>query len=188
VASPRPYLDLTLGEWLEELARADPAPGGGSALGIAVAMAASVLTMTARLSGAAGFTAQAEALRVRTLPLAQLDADVYAAALDVRRRTADLKPEERDWEIGRAFSDAAAAPLEIARAGSDVADLAGQLAASGDQRVRADALAAAALGAAAARGAAALVAANLTALDDDPRVAEAQQLADSADRAAARVD
>src|SRR5436305_196210 len=84
VASPRPYLDLTLGEWLDELARAEPAPGGGSALGVAVAMAASVLTMTARLSGAAGFTAQAEGLRVRTLPLAQLDGDVYAAALDVR--------------------------------------------------------------------------------------------------------
>ena len=188
MASPRPYLELTLGEWLDELARAEPAPGGGSALGVAVAMAASVLTMTARLSGAPGFTAQADGLRVRTLPLAQLDGDAYDAALDVRSRTADLKPEQRDWEIGRAFSDAAAAALEIGRAGADVADLAAQLAASGDPRVRADALAAAALGAAAARGAAALVAVNLTALDDDPRVAEAKQLADSADRAAAGVD
>src|SRR5437588_700242 len=81
-----------------------------------------------------GFTAQAEGLRVRTLPLAQLDGDVYAAALGVRARTVDLKPEQRDWEIGRAFSDSAAAPLEIARAGADVAELAAQLAASGDPR------------------------------------------------------
>jgi formiminotetrahydrofolate cyclodeaminase len=101
---------------------------------------------------------------------------------------AALKPELRDWEIGRAFADAAEAPLEIARAGADVASLAAELAASGDPRVHADALAAAALGAAAARGAAELVAVNLTALDGDPRVAEARRLAEDADRAAARVD
>ena len=188
MASRRPYLDLTLGEWLEELARGEPAPGGGSALAVAVAMASSVVAMAARVSDAAGFVAQAEALRVRTLPLAQLDADVYAAALAVRERAAELKPEQRDWEIGRAFADAAATPLEIARAGCDVAELASQLAASGDPRVHADAVAAAALGAAAARGAASLVAANLTALPGDPRVAEAEKLAAAAADWARRVD
>jgi formiminotetrahydrofolate cyclodeaminase len=188
VASSRPYLDLSLGEWLDELARSDHVPGGGSALGAAVAMAAAVLAMTARASRAGGLVAQADALCARTRSLAQRDADAYSAALGARARVAELKPELRDWEIGRAFADAAEAPLEIARAGADVAALAAELAASGDPRVHADALAAAALGAAAARGAAELVAVNLTALNGDPRVAEARRLAQDADRAAARVD
>ena len=187
MASRRPYLDLTLAELLDELAGGEPAPGGGSALALAAAMASSVLAMAGRVSGDGGLVAQAEALRVRTTPLAQVDAEVYAAALDVRERTADLRADRRDWEIGRAFADAAAAPLEIARAGADIAELAAQVAAAGDQRVVADARAAAVLGAAAARGAAALVAANLTALGGDPRVAEAERLADAAERAAARV-
>jgi formiminotetrahydrofolate cyclodeaminase len=89
--------------------------------------------------------------------------------------------------MGLAFARAAEPPLEIARAGADVAELAAQLADIGDPRVRADALVAAALGAAAARGAVALVAVNLTALGDDPRVAEAEQLAATAERFAARL-
>jgi formiminotetrahydrofolate cyclodeaminase len=188
VASSRPYLDLTLDEWLDELALDTPIPGGGSALGAAVAMAAAVLVMAARLSKHAGLLAQADALCARTRPLAQLDADVYASALAVRKRTSDLEQDQRDWEIGRAYAGAAEPPLEIARTGADVAELAAQIAAYGDPRVHADALAAAALGAAAARGAAALVAANLTSVEGDPRVAEAEQLAAAADRSLARVD
>lgn len=188
MASSRPYLDLTLGEWLDELARSDHVPGGGSALGAAVAMAAAVLAMTARVSGAGGFVAQADALCARTRSLAERNDVAYAKALVAREQVAALKPELRDWEIGRAFADAAEAPLEIARAGADVAALAAELALSGDPRVHADALAAAALGAAAARGAAELVAVNLTTVNGDPRVAEAKRLAEDADRAAARVD
>ena len=62
-----------------------------------------------------------------------------------------------------------------------------ELAATGDPRVRADALAAAALGAAAARGAVALVTVNLTAVEGDPRIAEAEQLAAAAEHSATRV-
>jgi len=98
-----------------------------------------------------------------------------------------LKPARRDWEIGRAFAQAAEPPLDIARAGADVAELAAELAETGHPRVRADALAAAALGAAAARGAVALVTVNLTAVDGDPRIAEAEQLAAAAERSATRV-
>jgi|SRR5581483_2542544 len=188
MASSPGYLDLPLAAWLDALAGADSTPGGGSALAVAAAMGAAVLAMAARVSGDGGLAAQAEALRERAAPLADRDAKAYAAALDVRERAAELKPERRDWEIGRAFAAAAEAPLEIARAGADVAELAAQLAAVGDPRVRADALAAAALGAAAARGAAALVEANLTTLDGDPRLAEARRLAAAAERDAARVD
>ncbi len=187
MASPRAFVDLTLGEWLDELSRPHGGAAGGAALSFAVASGAAVLAMAARVSGSGGLAAQADALGARAAGLAQINTESYEAALTVRSATEGLKPEQRDWEIGRAFAQAAEPPLEIARVGADVAELAARLAESGDQRVRPDALAAAALGAAAARGAVALVAVNLTALPGDPRVAEAEQLAAAAERAAARV-
>jgi formiminotetrahydrofolate cyclodeaminase len=142
--------------------------------------------MAARISESGGLVAQAEALRARTAPLAQVDADWYEAALAVRDALEAMDADRRDWEIGRAFARAAEPPLEIARAAADVAELAAQLAGSGDPRVHADALAAAALAAGVARGAVELVAVNLTAVDGDPRVAEARRYADEAAKSAAR--
>jgi formiminotetrahydrofolate cyclodeaminase len=186
VAPSRPFLDLTLAEWLDELAAARAAPGGGSALAVAVANAAAVLTMAARVSGAGGLVAQAEALRARTAPLAQVDADIYEQALVARDGAGNLRQEQRDWEIGKAFARAAEPPLEIARAAADVAELAVELARNGAPEIRADAVAAAALAAGAARGCVTMVEVNLTAVDGDPRVAEASRLADAAAAAAAR--
>ncbi|HWX09445.1 MAG TPA: cyclodeaminase/cyclohydrolase family protein [Gaiellaceae bacterium] len=190
MASPRSFLDLTVAELLDEFAAPRP-PGGGSALGLTVAIAASVVAMAARASteswaAAGGVAAQAEALRARATPLAQRDAETYDEALAVRDGVAALPLEKRDWEIGQAFAAAAEAPLEIARAATDVAELAADVAVWGDPRVRADAVAAATLAAAAARGAVTLVAVNLTAVADDPRVVEAEWLAVTAADAASR--
>jgi methenyltetrahydrofolate cyclohydrolase len=187
MAPPRRFLELTVDEWLTELAGPHAAPGGGSAVAFALASAASVLAMAARVSESGGFAAQAEALRARTAPLAQLDAETYDAALAAQDGVEALPARERDWQLGRAFAAAAEPPLEIARAAADVAELAAQLAESGDPRVRADAFAAAALAVGAARAAVALVSVNLTALPGDPRVAEAEGLAAAAERSAARV-
>jgi formiminotetrahydrofolate cyclodeaminase len=186
VAPSRSFLDLTLSEWLDELSAARAAPGGGSALAVAVANAAAVVTMAARVSDAGGLVAQAEALRARTAPLAQVDADTYAQALSARDDAGRLRQEQRDWEIGKAFARAAEPPLEIARAAADVAELAAELALNGAPEIRADAVAAAALAAGVARGCVTLVEVNLTAVDGDPRVAEAVRLADGASAAAVR--
>ena len=189
MASPS-FLDLTAAELLDELA-GPVAPGGGSALAFTVAMAAAVVRMAARASTeswdeAAGVAAQADVLRARAAPLAQIDADAYDRALAVRDGAASLPADKRDWEIGKAFADAAEAPLEIARAAADVAELAAWVAASGEPRVRADAIAAATLAAAAARAAVTLVEVNLTALAGDPRVVKAEGLARAAEDAASR--
>lgn len=184
MAPQRELLDSTLAEWLDDLARSRGAPGSGSALGFAVATAAAVLAMVARVSEDGGLAAQAEALRARTAPLAQRDGEAYAAALAVREESQALRPEQRDFRIGRAIAAAAEPPLEIARAAADVAGLAAALAESGDPRVRADAVAVSSLAAGAARGAVALVAVNLTALGGDGRVAEAERLAAEAEEAA----
>lgn len=187
MASPRAYLDLTVAEWLDALAASRGAPGGGSMLGIAVATAAAVLAMAARVSEDGGLAAQADALRARSAPLAQRDADTYDAALAVRDATEALRSDRRDWAIGQAFARAAEPPLEIARVAADIAGLAEAIAAVGHPRVRADAVAAAALAAGAARGAVALVTVNLTVVDGDPRVADVERLARDAEHAFARI-
>jgi methenyltetrahydrofolate cyclohydrolase len=192
MASSRPYLELSLREWLAELSAPTPAPAGGSALAYATASAAAVLVLAARVSrgswaGGAGAVAQAEALRDRAAPLAQIDAEAYTAALEARRAARELPPDRRDELLGEAFARAAEPPLEIARLAADVAELAVEVATSGSPAVRADATAAAVLAAAAARGAVGMVAVNLTALPDDPRIAEAGRLARSAADAVARI-
>jgi methenyltetrahydrofolate cyclohydrolase len=192
VASPSRYLGLTLEDWLGELSAPTPAPAGGSALAYATATAAAVLVLVARVSagsweGGEGAAAQAELLRDRAAPLAQRDAEAYAAALDARRAARELPPDRRDHALGRAFAGAAEPPLEVARLAADVAELAAEIARYGSPALRADAVAAAALAAGAARGALAMVAVNLTASADDSRVAEAQRLADQAAAALARI-
>ena len=189
--SDRPYLELSLQEWLDALAGPGPAPGGGSALAYAAATAAAVLVLAARVSrgwqGAAGAAAQAEALRDRVAPLAQRDAELYAAAHELRQTPSALPPERRDEELGAAFARAAEPPLELARLAADIAELAAEIAAAGAPQVQADAHAAAALATAAARGAAVMVAVNLTASAGDPRVSEAQRHAATAAEALDRI-
>lgn len=186
------FLDLPLREVLDRVAEPRPAPGGGSVLALTAAMAAGILSMAARASSddwpeAAGAAAQAESLRARAAPLAAADAQAYEEALATRDAVAesDLDAEHRDWELGKAFSKAAEPPLETVRVAADVAELACEIAARADQKLRLDALAAAALGAGVARAAAQMVCGNLTTLPDDPRVEEAEALAAAAERSAA---
>jgi formiminotetrahydrofolate cyclodeaminase len=184
------FLDLRLRDLLERVAAPEPAPGGGSVLALVAALAACVLAMAARASGddwpeSGGVAAQAEALRARAAPLAQLDAETYERALETRDRVSELDPEHRDWEIGKAFAAAAEPPLEIARVAADIAALAADVAVRAEQRLRPDALAAAALASAVARASAELVAVNLTATEDDARVLEARMYAEQAERFAA---
>ena len=186
------FLDLRLRELLDRVAEPRPAPGGGSVLALAAAMAAGILSMAARASGeewpeSAGAAAQAASLRARAAPLATRDARAYEEALATRDAVAasDLDSEHRDWEIGQAFARAAEPPLETVRVAADIAELAREVSLRADQRLRLDALAAAALSAGVARGAAEMVCGNLTTLPDDPRVAEALALAAAAEAAAA---
>jgi methenyltetrahydrofolate cyclohydrolase len=174
-------LDAPLGELLETLADEGPAPGGGSAAAIVVAMAAGLVTKVARASkdywpGAGGVIGQAETFRARVAPLAQADAEVYVEALRALRGREAIQERYRDQQLRDALERAAEIPLRIAEAGSDLACLAALLVENGDPEVRADAAAASILAESGVRVAAKLVETNLGATPDDPRVRHAHSL------------
>lgn len=166
------------------MASAEVAPGGGSVAATAVAMAAGLVTMTARLSQdawreAAGAAAQAEALRTRVTAQIDLNVEAYLEAV------AALGGQD-DHEIARALERAAEVPLRIAGAASDVAELAALVAENGRPSLRVDAATAALLAEAGARAAAAIVEVNLATTADDQRVAAAQAFAAASRSAAER--
>jgi methenyltetrahydrofolate cyclohydrolase len=184
-------LDSSLGDVLGHIASEVPSPAGGSAAAIAVALGAGLTAMCARNSRegwpeARGATAQAETLRSRIEPLAQADAEAYENALAAFRLPELLEPEVRNATLGVALERAAAIPLAIAEVGADVADLAADLAESGNPDVRGDAVAGALLAEAGARAAAHLVRINLGAAPDDVRVTRASMIAEAAARSAQR--
>jgi formiminotetrahydrofolate cyclodeaminase len=182
--------ELSLPAFLEELAAPHEVPGAGSALAAALATAAAVVQMAARLSpdswpDAAGVAAQAGSLRDRAAKLVDDDAAAYRHALEARAATGESeKPEQRDWALGRVTAAAAEPPLALARLAADLAELCAAAGPRVELRVHADVAAAGALAAAVTRGARELVAVNLTALPGDVRVDEADRLVAAADAAA----
>lgn len=176
---------------LDLLARRGPGPAVGSAAALVAATAAALVAKAARTSTAVwedalGAAAQAEALRSRTSPLAQADADAYAAAVERLDEPRDPDPDRRDFQLGRALDAAAVVPMRIAAAAADIAVLAAEVAERGNPNLRPDATGAALLAEAAARTAAHLVEVNLAVGPDDPRVREANAHAETAAAAARR--
>ena len=191
MAAPEDYLDARVRDLLGAIAARTPAPAGGSVAAIVVAMAAALAAMAARFSDeqweeAGGAIAQAEALRARVAPLALADAQAYGKALEALRQPKDRDTSVRNEVLGRALTEAAAVPLEIAGIASDVALLAAEIAGRGNLNLRGDAAAAAVLAEAGARIAANLVAINLAATEEDERVARAKALTAAASAAARR--
>jgi formiminotetrahydrofolate cyclodeaminase len=184
-------LDASLRDFLETLSGEGPAPGGGSAAAIVVAMAAGLVTMVARASKdqweeAGGVVGQAEAFRARVAPLAQVDAEAYRTALGALRAPEELEERYRDQKLQAALAKAAEIPQRIAEAGSDLACLAALLVEHGNPEVRVDAAAASVLAESGTRVAAALVETNLGATEDDPRVRHVRSLVDVAAEASKR--
>ncbi len=171
---------LTLTQFSDRLASAEPVPGGGSASAIAGSFAASLLAMVARLSVdrpkyAAYLTTHGRALatgeRGRTvlLELADADARAYSSFAAARKLPKETAAEQagRDEATRVAARASSEVPLtvvsECARLLDDIAAMAGRsnLNAASDLEV------AARLAAAAARGAAANVLINLPMVSDE---------------------
>ena len=175
----RPFLDLTVAEWLETLAAPGPAAASGSAAAMTAATAAAVIALTARATqkGGGGIAAQALALRGRLVGLAEWDAEAYAASIEALESAADGGDERRDFALRLALERAADVPLAIAETAADVTLLGAAAAAVVAPAVEADAQAAAALAAGAAAAAARLVEVNLTTTPGDERARRARAAA-----------
>ena len=173
------YLDLRLGELLDRLSADGLAPGAGSAAALTVAFASRLVAMAARCSlaweEAAGVRAQANAISERAVDLAHTDGRAWEDALTALRDAeagGDADPR-RSFSLEQKLEGAAAAPLEIASLGADVAALAALAGEHGDATYRADAAPAAALAAGGSAAAAHLVRVNLGVRTTDPRLARA---------------
>lgn len=185
------FLDLPLGEFLDEVASPELVPGAGFSSAVTVAMAAGLVTMTARRSlevwpEGAGAAAQAERLRKRVIPLAEENVAAYRKAVGLLRGDDLADVQHRDFELSRSLEEAARIPLAIGEAAADVAALAADVAEYGEPSVRADAATAGALALAGARGAAILVEVNLTTTSGDERLARARELVVDAEAAVER--
>ena len=174
------FSDLSLAQFVERLASAEPVPGGGSAAAVAASIGAALISMVAGLSTSKPKYAVYEGTLTRCLALgrdlateflrlADRDAVAYAAysaALKLPRET-EAEQEERQAAIRVAARVAADAPLECLKACAQLVVAAEALAGRSNVNAASDVLVAALLGEAAARGAAENVRINLPATGDD---------------------
>jgi methenyltetrahydrofolate cyclohydrolase len=177
---PRRFSDLTVGEFVDLLATAEPVPGGGSASAIVAAFSAALVAMVARLSlGREKYAAysatieRAEELGAREsrhfLELSDRDAAAFAqfaAALKLPRATAD-EQEGRAVLIRAAARDAASVPMEVVEACWSLAQAVEAIAGRSNLNASSDVEVAALLVGAAAHGAAANVFVNLPMVKDE---------------------
>jgi len=175
------YLDLPLGAFLDLVASDNPAPGGGSVAAVAVALAAGLSGMAARLSArqvadADGLADRADAARRRVAPLARIDAESYGRVLDAYR---EPDSETRRERVSDALSGATDVPLAVAEVGNEVASIAVRLVEEGNTNLVGDAIAAVLLAEAGVRAAVTLAEINLSSANvEDDRLGRAKELLD----------
>jgi methenyltetrahydrofolate cyclohydrolase len=174
------YSQLSLGAFSDALASAEPVPGGGSASAAAGALAASLVSMVARLSLDRPKYAQfetthrraitaGETSRRQLLEFVDRDAAVYAtfaAAMHMPRET-DQQRVAREAAIRAAARHATEVPLEVVRVCETVVQVIESLAGRSNVNASSDLDVAALLAQAAARGAGANVTINLPAVGDE---------------------
>lgn len=183
------YLRQPLGRFLDSVASGEAAPGGGSVAAVAVALAAGLASMAARLSTkhfaeAIDLVERAEVLREKVSALADKDAAAYARVLEAQRN--DRDSDARRERVRAALSGAADVPLEVARIGAEAAEMASMLVEKGNPNLKGDASTALMLAAAGVSSAVRLVEINLASAGiEDSRVEQASELSEKA-RAAER--
>lgn len=139
-----------LNEFLQDVAEATPAPGGGTSAAVCTALAAALVEMSAGLAKRGDDASEAARLRARALELAETELTSYAPVLAAR------SPDER----AAALATASEPPAQVAETAAAVADLGASVAATSSPAVRGDALTGVTLAEAAASAAARLVEIN----------------------------
>jgi len=184
VALAQPFLDV--------VARATPAPGGGSVAALAGALGASLGQMVAGLSRkkkslaahAATLGETAEKFRAASQDLAEgidRDAAAYELVLTANKLPRETVEEQRrrDLAIQQAFQAAVEAPLEVARKAAEVFEILGQLQSMSAPSMLSDVRVGRMMAATAVRGALENVATNLESIADPGFVSRARSEARS---------
>lgn len=178
------YLEQPVGTFIEALAAGTPAPGGGAAAALVVAQSAALCTMAARLSArhigaerVQRLISEGERIHRAAASLIDLDARSYLRVIEATRaaKAAPGTPGPAA-AVAAALSHAADIPMRLAGLAVQAANLAGELAADGNQALRGDAITAGLLAQAGAHSAAALVRINLESAPADPRLARLDEL------------
>lgn len=176
---PEPaFSDTPIGAWLDALAAATPAPGGGAAAALAGAMSAALIAMVAGLTlGRPRYAAahaemsavseRAAALRQALTQAAADDTAAYLALMAAYRlpKADDAQQADRQAAIQAALRRAAEVPLAAAEACSELLELATAVAARGNLNASSDAAVAALLAHAGLQGAVRNVRINLNDLE-----------------------
>ncbi|BCL79846.1 formiminotransferase-cyclodeaminase [Ktedonobacteria bacterium brp13] len=187
------YLDKPLQVYLDDLASAQPTPGGGSTAAVCGAMAAALTAMVSRLTLSKADYApvhaeiqavleRAEQIRARFQQLIQEDIDAYgqlSASFKLSRATADEKAA-RTTAVQAALLTAALVPLAVVELAAELAHLSLRVAEIGNKNVLSDIATAAGLESCAGSGASQMVRVNLHSLKDAERVSELERRLDTA--------
>jgi len=148
--------DDTIGGWLDELASSAPAPGGGAAGALEVAMAAALVEMVCNLTIGKPAYAEHEAtmtaardrateIRRTAVGLGAEDAEAFTSVIEAYRLPNDTETEARarSERIQEALAGAADVPRRTAAAASEVLDLAERILHGANPNVVSDVAAAA---------------------------------------------
>ncbi|MFF0861059.1 cyclodeaminase/cyclohydrolase family protein [Nonomuraea sp. NPDC003560] len=166
--------DSKIVDFLAELADKVPAPGGGATAALHAAQSAALLGMVARYTTGERYAEHAQtvaavieetdALRARTLRLAEEDAAAFTAVSDAYRLP---KGEERSVSIARALAGAAEPPALVVAAATRLVELCELLLPIGNRNVVTDVAAAAEAARAALTTARVNVEVNLRGIKDE---------------------
>jgi formiminotetrahydrofolate cyclodeaminase len=167
-----------LASFLDKIAEATPAPGGGSSAAFALALAAALVEMSAGLAGDTGAASRAGQLRANALELAERELSAYAPVLEAARLPRD--DPSRAVRLEEVLLEASQTPLAIAEGAAEAAELGAAVAHTSSPHVRGDAVTGVLVAEATAAAAATLVEINL---ERQPAALELEQARKARERA-----
>lgn len=187
--------DLSAGvaAYAAAVASDEPAPGGGSVVSVAAALAAALGSMVCRFSppspsGASASLApvldELDRLRGEMLDLANADAVAYGGYRTARElpKGTDQERQQRRSAVRAALIEAIEVPLAVARGSRRIHALLGSVVEAGNPHLRSDAEIGRLLAAAAVRGALFNARGNAALLKDEERARHYLDSADSLER------